>query len=329
MSTNLKKLSQQLRNFPTPVAGLALGIASIGIILDAVLIMGGVVQTLTAIIAGLLLSLLSVRFVLHPGTLLNDLKHPVVGSVAPTFAMGLMLVSNAIIQHHHEQIGHALWLAAVILHAGFLVTFVYHRLLQFEWEHMVPSWFVPPVGIVVAAVSYHGESFGLLYTIAELCLYFGLVCYAIMLPLMFYRLIFKENIQPGAQPTIAILAAPASLSIAGYLSLIENPYALVILVLFGIAVLMTFIVYIAFAQLLLLPFTPGYAAFTFPMAIGATALFKTADQLASWNVNPEVIYQVLILAKIELALATLVISYVTLRFVIHFAKPKNDILSTN
>ncbi|MCW1889915.1 hypothetical protein OK016_13235 [Vibrio chagasii] len=32
----------------------------------------------------------------------------------------------------------------------------------------------------------------------------------------------------------------------------------------------------AFFKLLRLPFSPGYAAFTFPIVIGATALFKIA-----------------------------------------------------
>jgi tellurite resistance protein TehA-like permease len=36
-------------------------------------------------------------------------------------------------------------------------------------------------------------------------------------------------------------------------------------VLLGIAVLMTGIIYLAFIKLLRLPFSPGYAAFTFPL----------------------------------------------------------------
>jgi tellurite resistance protein TehA-like permease len=39
---------------------------------------------------------------------------------------------------------------------------------------------------------------------------------------------------------------------------------------------LTAIVYVAFTRLLVLPFSPGYAAYTFPMAIGATALFKAS-----------------------------------------------------
>lgn len=320
MKTRFNGLVQLIRNFPTPVAGLALGIASIGMILDTVIVAQGLIQTVTACLSASLLIILSIRFIVNPASLYQDLKHPILGSVAPTFAMALMLISNAIIKHHHEQAGHLLWLVAVSIHLLFLLTFIYHRVKGFKWEQMVPSWFVPPVGIIVASVAYQGEMSGALFNIAQLCLYFGLVSYAIMLPLMFFRIVFKENIPKGAQPTIAILAAPASLSIVGYLSLIVQPSMLVILILFGIAVLMTFIVYVAFARLLFLPFTPGFAAFTFPMAIGATALFKTATQLEIWGVASEHVRDVLLLANIELVLATLVISYVTVRFVHYFIK---------
>ena len=56
---------------------------------------------------------------------------------------------------------------------------------------------------------------------------------------------------------------------------------LLVAVLLGIAVLMTGIIYLAFIKLLRLPFSPGYAAFTFPLVIGATALFKVGQLLSS------------------------------------------------
>ena len=327
----ISTLSDKLSRFPTPVAGLAAGIASIGMILDFSLNYAGfianvgTIQTITALISGSLLIFLSARFLLHPKTIYNDLKHPVVGSVAPTFAMALMMVSNAVIKYHNESLGQILWLLAVIVHLGFLVTFVYHRAIKFQWEHMVPSWFVPPVGIIVAAVAYAGPPEGLLHTIAEWCLYFGIACYAVMLPLMFYRLIFKVNITVDAQTSIAILAAPASLCMAGMLNMTSEPMPIVFLVLYGIAVLMTFIVYVAFSQLLRLNFSPGYSAYTFPLAIGATAQFKAALQLEIWGVKPEMVQQVMTLAWIELVLATMIISYVSLRFFVFFFINKKHI----
>jgi exfoliative toxin A/B len=116
-----------------------------------------------------------------------------------------------------------LWLFGLGVHVVFLSLFARHRMARFELTHMVPSWFVPPVGVIVAAVSYRGPHEGPLFLLAVASLYFGMITYAVMLPVMLYRFIFAENIAVSAMPTLAILAAPASLSLAGYLSLVGDP----------------------------------------------------------------------------------------------------------
>jgi tellurite resistance protein TehA-like permease len=83
----------------------------------------------------------------------------------------------------------------------------------------------------------------------------------------------------------------------------------------GIAVLMTAIVYVAFLRLLMLPFSPAYSAYTFPLAIGATGLFKAAAQMEAWQIRQKLIDQSRGLAVFELLIATAVIAYVTVRFV--------------
>ena len=147
---------------------------------------------------------------------------------------------------------------------------------------MVPSWFVPPVGIIVAAVTSSGMGYE---TLVQILFLFGLTAYFIELPAMLYRLIFKGTLPTPALPTFAIMAAPASLSLAGYLTISDAPDYLLIFVLTPLALFMTELVYIAFIRLLRLPFSPGYAAFTFPMVIGSTALTKLADTL---RISPEI-----------------------------------------
>ncbi|WP_218586918.1 hypothetical protein [Iodobacter fluviatilis] len=59
----------------------------------------------------------------------------------------------------------------MILHMVFLATFIWHRAKDFEIHHMVPSWFVPPVGIIVADVAFPGGQFAAL---ANGLLWFGI-----------------------------------------------------------------------------------------------------------------------------------------------------------
>ncbi len=304
----------KLARIPTPVAGLALAIASLGWCLENAAPLAQYAKWTSAWIAALMLLSLALKFIRHPRLLRDDLAHPVVGSVVPTAAMGWMVISHSLGQWN-ALLGQGLWLLAIAMHTTFLACFIYHRAKDFALHHMVPSWFVPPVGLIVADVAFPG---GAMRPLAEAIFYFGLLAYAVMLPAMLYRLIFCQDVPDLAKPTIAILAAPASLSLAGYLTVAEEPSMLLVGLLAGIAVLMTLLIYVAFLHLLRLPFNPGYAAFTFPMVIGATALFKLAHQLQIWGMAADDIAWISHLAQLELLVATLVVGYVSLRYLMHY-----------
>ncbi|MBU2898523.1 TDT family transporter [Vibrio hepatarius] len=318
----IKATKAKVMGAPTPMAGLALGIASLGWCWENFAPLNGFGQLAGALIASVLLVILAVKFLCHGHLLRQDLAHPVVGSVVPTFAMATMVVSNSI-GHFYPMLGDMIWLAAVGLHIIFLVSFVYHRAKEFELHHMVPSWFVPPVGIIVADVAFSGNPD--LLAIANGTLIFGMLVYAVMLPMMIYRFMFTHEVPDAAKPTLAIMAAPASLSLAGYLTVAAQPSPVIVGLLFGIGVLMTAIIYLAFFRLLRLPFSPGYAAFTFPMAIGATALFKLASWMQVSGVDSQYVQQVHTLAGVELIIATAVISYVALRY-FNFYQPHKVIV---
>lgn len=315
MKTTITKLSNHVSRLPTPMAGLALAIASLGWAWDSMLPnMDGRGQIIGAIVAAALLISLVVKFVIHPKILKDELSHPVVGSVIPTFAMGLMVVSNALGQYLPAQ-GRYLWLFAIMVHILFLGMFIFYRAIDFKLEHMVPSWFVPPIGIIVAAVSFPGNQYE---WVANATLNFGMACYLIMLPVMLYRLIFCAPISDAAKPTIAIMAAPASLSLAGYLTINSHPSIVIVALLLSIAVLMTCVIYLAFFHLMRLPFSPGYAAFTFPMVIGATALIKTGHWLIQSFGESQFTGLIEQAAKGELFISTAVVLYVVYRYLLHY-----------
>lgn len=308
----MKSAKEKLFYAPTPIAGLALGISSLGWCWENVYAFNGLAQWAGAVIAGFLLLLLSAKFCLHPNQLKSELAHPVVGSVLPTFAMALMIVSHSIGQFY-PSLGDGIWLFAVAIHLTFLITFAYHRIQDFQLHQMVPSWFIPPVGIMVADVSFSGNP--VLAPIAYVALFLGMASCAVMLPFMLYRLIFIQQITDTEKPTIAVLAAPASATLAGYLSLMEQPSPVIIGILFGVSVLMTSVIYCAFFNLLRLPFSAGFAAYTFPMVIGSTALYKLAHWMEYQGIPNKYVIQINGLAYFELIIATSVVAYVGVRYV--------------
>ncbi|MCF1427262.1 MAG: TDT family transporter [Shewanella sp.] len=321
MTTLSSSWKTKLASIPSPMAGLALAIGSLGSAWENLATsLHGAGQLISAAIAAIMLLALVAKFIIHPRVLWQELTHPVVGSVIPTFAMALMIISKAL-GLFFPAIGLTLWLGAIGIHIVFLSAFVYYRAIDFKLDHMVPSWFVPPIGIIVAAVSFPGQGYNWL---ANGILIFGMLAYLIMLPVMLYRLIFCEPVPQAAKPTIAILAAPASLSLAGYLTVVQEPSIVLVGLLLSVAVLMTAVIYLALFHLLKLPFSPGYAAFTFPMVIGATALFKSAVWAGHFAGMAAFAHSLYTLAVIELVVATLVVAYVSFRYLMHYLPGAKD-----
>lgn len=294
------------RIMPTPIAALALGLASLSWCWSIVAAVPEL-QLIGALCASVLLCLLASKFMLAPKQLSTELANPIVGSVLPTAAMATMVISVAL----PTNLAYWCWLLAVAVHLLLLGGFIWQQHKTFTLPRLIPGWFVPPIGLVTAVLTYPANApFWLVNSIFWL----GLTGYFLLLPLMLYRLLRKGALPDAAKPSLAVLAAPASLCLAAYLHFTAAPSPLLLGVLLVLALLMTSIVYVALPRLLCLPFTPAFAAYTFPLVIGATALFHVSRVFTLWQLDT---LAVLIqrIAYLELGIATLVCTYVAIRFV--------------
>ncbi|MGB5445251.1 MAG: TDT family transporter [Psychromonas sp.] len=321
MTNTFTNINGYLRKIPSALAGLALAIASLGLCWESVanLHLKGVGQLSGAIIAGCILVPLFFKFMFNPHLLVQDLQHPVAGSVIPTMTMATMVIANSIALYHF-QLGLLFSFLATILHLYFLGAFIFYRSKGFKFKQILPGWFVPPIGLLIVLMMHPG---GVNPVFSEFLLKFGLFSYALLLPLVLYRLLFSEKLAPGEKPTLVILAAPASLLLAGYFAVVTQPSYLMVAILFFLALLMTLFVYAAFIKLLRLPFTPAYSAFTFPLVVGAIALFKTSNFLLKEDFDIKLVEITLQLANIELIIATMMVGYVSYRYVLYFCQLKN------
>lgn len=317
MSQSITQFSQRV---PTPLAALALGIASLGWCWDSNLQLDGKVQLTAAGIAAVLIGLLLLKFARYPRLFWQDLAHPILGSVLPTAAMATMVISVAL----PESLAIPVWAAAVIAHSLLFAGFLRHRLTAFQLQQLIPGWFVPPIGIVTAVLTCPTT---IPYWLAAALFWFGLFAYALMLPVMLYRLVKLGTLPLAAKPSLAVLAAPASLCLAAYISFAATPAKWLVLLLLPVALLMTTIIYLVLPSLLRLNFTPAFAAYTFPLVIGTTALFKVADLFTTWQWSG-LSQLVLNLAYLELTVATLVCSYVAWRFALYFWQQRQSAQST-
>lgn len=305
-----------MKRIPTPISGLALAIASLGLLLEGIFPMDHYIQYGLAAIALFFITLLTIRFIKHPNTFLNDLEHPVINSVIPTYSMSLMAISKSI-YNLNATIGLGLWFFAIVLHVFFLIMFLKEQYKIKKMENIIPSWFVPPVGIIVSAVSLPDPRFAFL---AQGIFWFGFVMYMIMLPIVLNRILFYENIAKEKHPTIAIMAAPSSLCLAGYLNVFPSPDFIITNLLFGMAILFTATIYLSFYHIMKEKFHYGFAALTFPMVIGATALKMYIHWLSNYNINAGFLS---VIFWIEVIVAILVVFYVFCNYIKNILKTFN------
>jgi tellurite resistance protein TehA-like permease len=318
-----------LQSVPTAAAGLALGLASLGWCADQLFAQHGSLQRAAALLALPLLLAVLLKFLRAPQLLLRELAHPVAGSLLPVICMAT-LIQTVAWQPFSPTLATLCWWLALVGHLALLTGFLRHRLAQFALADLVPAWFIPPIGFVVAVLTAPESA---PQWLLQLLAGAGLLVYLLMLPLMLYRLRRGTPLPAPQRPLLAILAAPGSLTLSGLLCLplvAALPVSL-LLGLSAVALLLTLRVWWQLPQLLRGSFNPAFAACTFPLVISATALLKLSAHLAQQTtplLQQLAVWQ-LALAQLEFIVAMTVCAYVLSRYLWQFSQLLRPRLQTN
>lgn len=293
-----------IKKVPVPLSGVMLGLAALGNLLQSY---SEGVRYFCGILAGLLLILLILKLILFPGMIKEDMKNPIMASVAATFPMALMLLSTYV-KPFIVNAAFVIWILAILLHIAIIVYFTVTFIVKLQMPKVFASYYIVYVGIAVAAVT--APAFGRL-TIGAAAFWFGLISLVVLLILVTYRYINFKEIPEPAKPLICIYAAPASLCIAGYTQSVETKsYGLLIGLMIVAAILYVFSLVKAVTYLKL-PFYPSYASFTFPFVISAIAIKQASACLMNMGRPISFLSYVV---TIETVIAVLFVAYVFIRF---------------
>ena len=304
-----------IKKVPIPTAGVALGLAALGNLL----------QPYTEIAHGLcgglslfLVSMLVAKVILFPSMMRSDLQNSILASVSATFFMTLMQLAGylapvAIVP------AFGLWCAAIVGHFTLMAWFTAHYIRRFKLSEVFPTYFICYVGIIVAAVTspaFGMEAFG------RGIFWFGLACFAVLLATVVARYL-KHEIPEPARPLFCIFAAPMGLSLVGYLAVTPNPDPLFVGVLMGLGQVMLVGVATLLPKLIALKFYPSYAAMTFPFVISAMALGKGMQALYAAGVTIPALPMVEALIALETVFAAVMVTYVFVHYMrFFFGTPK-------
>ena len=171
------------RNPPLVMSGLTLGLFALGNLLK---LYHPSLRHLLSIIALLLYLFLILSILKNLSQALEQIKHPLIASIFPTFFMSGMLLAGYIqtfpfLEDWVTLISLTIWWLAFLGNAGLIAYFTIKFVIPFHWEHVFPSWSVLYVGIAVATLTapISGQ-----YVLGQIIFWTCLLLTLLILPLM-------------------------------------------------------------------------------------------------------------------------------------------------
>ena len=293
-----------IKNLPTPIAGLALGSAALGNLLQPY---SSSLQLLFNLLSLIIIVLLTIKFVLGFDKLKKEMENPVVATVMATYPMSIMLLAS-FSKKYIGLLSMPVWIIGIFL--DFCVVFyaIYNFIIKERHiSKIYPTWFITFVGpavVTVTAINYNLEMLGLIY------FYFSYINYLLLLPFVLYRVYKYKHYKDGDYPTITVFSAPGGLLLASYMIGVTQKSNIILAILIPLTILLFIFVLFQLPYLLKRKFYPSFSAFTFPLVICAISFQKTGVyyQLAEFSILN-------ILIHLSELLAIIIVIYVWYGFI--------------
>lgn len=305
-----KTFTQKLQNMPIPLVATMLSAATLGNVYSG---MGyTVVRHISMWASTVVLLCYFAKIILHFGVVKKEYSNTVPASLYAGITMVTMILSSYYATWF-PAVCKVILAAAVCVHAVHILVFIYRNVLKgVKMETFVPSWFVTFNGIMVSTAV--GAAM-LPPLMARMVVWWGIGIYTVTIPFMVYRLMTKE-VKDAFYHTQAIVLAPCSLCVVGYINVIKNPNAVILGILYVCVLLSLLFIIVKLPKFFSYSFVPGFAGLTFPMAIGVVASTKMAGYLAGQDSS--LAGAVTQIAGIQIYLTTAIVGYVLLQFFIMF-----------
>lgn len=261
-------MKDKIKKVPVPLCGVMLGTAALGNLLQSY---GEGIRSICGIFAAFLLVLILLKLIMFPDMIKEDMKNPIMASVAATFSMALMILSTYV----KPFIGggaFVIWIIGIALHITLIIYFTAKFILKLQMPKVFASYYIVYVGIAVASITAPAYQ---QLAVGTAAFWFGFVTLILLLFLVSYRYIKFKDIPDPAKPLICIYAAPMSLCIAGYVQSVTPKSFGMLMGMFLVACILYVFSLVKALEYLKLPFFPSYAAFTFPFVISAIASKQT------------------------------------------------------
>lgn len=274
------------------------------------------VRHITMIAATIIWLCYVVKLCTNTRVCMDEYKNVVPCSLYAAFFMVLMILGSYYYEYNHT-FGLILWGIATACHAIHICVFTFRNVIkERNVNTFVPSWFVTYNGIMVSCVVGGGFGYN---NILKFIVYYGIIIYLIIIPIMIWRLITVE-VKDAVYHTMAVVLAPCSLCVVSYINVIETPNPALLYFLYVCVLASILFIIIKLPKFFRYQFTPGFAGLTFPMAIGTVATSKMSGYLANVAGNEMLSKACTQLFGIQVYITSMIIGYVLLNLVIMLLK---------
>ncbi|MGL6064584.1 MAG: TDT family transporter [Fusobacteriaceae bacterium] len=261
------------------------------------------------ILGTIILILATIKIIAHRKIFMDEYKMTVPGSLYGTYSMLVMLIGSYFFSYF-PLFGKTLVIVGIIIHAIFILVFTYLNVKkQFKIETFLPCWFATYNGIMVSTVVGIPMSLGIL---GKIIVIYGLIIYFLIIPFMVKRLI-KFPVAEHLIQTKAVILAPCSLCLIGYLNFFPTPNIYLAFFLYFVVFISLIYVVKNIPAFFKGSFTPVFAATTFPMAIGTVATLRMSGYLTSIGfLNSSLVLRNIM--GIQIFLSTVIIGFIYYNF---------------
>ncbi len=315
----MKQILNRLKHMPLPIVPCMLGACTLSNIYNGLGF--SFIRHLTVFFASIVVIFYLIKIIKHPIVAKQEYNTPVTSSLYPGICMVTMFIGSYLYSYL-PSVGKAIWAIAIAVHAIHIFIFTYlHFIKSRDVNTFLPTWFVTYNGIMVSSVvgaSMNAKGF------LTFIVYYGIIIYFILLPIMIWRLIrfeIKDTMQHGT----AILLGPCSLCIVSYINIIDNPNTILVWILYICVLLSLLYILVKLPKFFSYAFTPAFAGLTFPMAIGTVATQKMIGFLNDTG-SIQIASILKQLEGIQIYLTTAIIAFVLFNFVrllrMHFQEAK-------
>ena len=288
-----------LEKFPLPISGLALGMAALGNLMRSY---GEIYRSIFGVLSFIIIVLLTIKILMNFGEFRKNMENPVISGSFATYSMAIIIF----------------WYIGIAIHILLIIWFSLKYVPKHNIETVFTTWFIVYVGIITVSVT--APWFKMLM-LGKIAFWFGFVMYLILIPVVCYRVFKVKKIPEPALPVFAVFAAPAALSLAGYINSFPEKNIVIFNLLIFLTVFFYALVLFSMPKLLKIRFYPSYAAFTFPMVISSLALKLATGVLKKAGTNVALLVKIVNITEI---IALVAVIYVFIRYLQFIFKNEND-----